>query len=454
MERNSIKNTYYLLYCIILIVMLITIINYSSTNQFSILSIQAEKNNNKGGEEEKDKDKDKDKEENIQKQTLENKTNAVKEEKKDQDKSKGEEKDEDKDKDKDKEKEENIQKQTLENKTNAVKEEKKDKQEEKKDNQEDKEVKEDVDSWTYDNNWTRTDQDLITKYNYRNLAIPKIYQTAPDGGTYDFNKTNPNDKVQVDKTDKSNVFTQQNKDGSWRIDFGKPRIDIHTKDAGILPDKVDQLNNLSNGKIQSWNFSELKDIGYWYKPSDWKNTEVTLIFKLLDSARSKGEQHSLSLVTRSISHSQLDNEYKKNNDEPKYFCGGSSYHNNISNDGNVRMKKEQFHIDYEWERYDETLTVGNIYGKIIGFKGIVYNVNDTAVKLETWVDTENQGKGPYKKVHEMIDNGNWGDAMKECGAEINGQAITWGSPIVIIKANDFKFDIYDVEIREIIPPST
>src|SRR5918995_7023816 len=315
MEKNSIKNTYYLLYCIILIIMLITIISYSSTNQFSILSIQAEKNNNKGGEEEKDKDKDKDKEESIQKQTLENKTNAVKEEEKDQDKSKGEE----------------------------------------------KEVKEDVDSWAYYNNWTRTDQDLITKYNYRNLAIPKIYQTAPDGETYDFNKTNPNDKVQVDKTDKSNVFTQQNKDGSWRIDFGKPRIDIHTKDAGILPDKVDQLSNLSNGKIQSWNFSELKDIGYWYKPSDWKNTEVTLIFKLLDSARSKGEQHSLSLVTRSISHSQLDNEYKKSDDEPKYFCGGSSYHNNISNDGNVRMKKEQFHIDYEWERYDETLTVGSIY---------------------------------------------------------------------------------------------
>ena len=406
MEKNSIKNTYYLLYCIILVVMLITIISCNPTNQFSILSIQAEKNNNKGGEEEKDKDKDKDKEESIQKQTLENKTNAVKEVKKDQDKSKGEE----------------------------------------------KEVKEDVDSWTYDNNWIHTDQDLITKYNYRNLAIPKIYQTAPDGETYDFNKTNPNDKVQVDKTDKSNVFTQQNKDGSWRIDFGKPRIDIHTKDAGILPDKVDQLNNLSNGKIQSWNFSELKDIGYWYKPSDWKNTEVTLIFKLLDSARSKGEQHSLSLVTKSISHSQLDNEYKKSNDEPKYFCGGSSYHNNISNDGNVRMKKEQFHIDYEWERYNDNLSVGNIYGKIIGFKGIVYNVNDTAVKLETWVDTDNGGKGPYKKVHEMIDNGDWGDAMKECGAETNGQAITWGSPIVIIKANDFKFDIYDIEIREIVPP--
>jgi hypothetical protein len=68
--------------------------------------------------------------------------------------------------------------------------------------------------------------------------------------------------------------------------------------------------------------------------------------------------------------------------------------------------------------------------------------------LHSSTEPENGGKGSYKKVHELIDNGNWGDAMKECGAETNGQAITWGSPIVILKANDFKFDIYDVEIRK------
>ena len=288
----------------------------------------------------------------------------------------------------------------------------------------------------------------------KRIVIPEVYETLANGQTYRFNINNPNDKVQVDKTDKSNVFTKQNDDGSWRIDYGRPRIDIHTKDAGILPDKVDQLNNMSKGKIQSWDYSELKKIGYWYKPTDWKNIEVTLIFKLLDSARSKGDQHSISIVTRSISHSQLDNEYKKSDDEPPFFCGGSSYHNNLSNDGNVRMKKEQFHIDYEWERYnDQMKTVGDIYNKIIGFKAIAYNLNDTAVKLETWVDTENGGKGPYKKVHQAIDTGNWGDNMKLCGAETNGQAITWGSPIVIIKANDFKFDIYDLEIREIRPPT-
>ena len=85
---------------------------------------------------------------------------------------------------------------------------------------------------------------------------------------------------------------------------------------------------------------------------------------------------------------------------------------------------------------------------------MVYNINSTAVKMESWIDMYNEGKEPYVKLHQKIDKGHWGDNMKICGAETDGQAITWGSPMIIIKANDFKFDIYDVEVREIIPPTT
>ena len=334
-----------------------------------------------------------------------------------------------------------------------------DNKKEKEDKKEQEQTKEDEDKEEENSNKKSNSKTYQIDPRYRSffpptkqIVIPEIYQSVPNGETYRFNRTNPNDKVQVDEVENKKVFTQQNYEDIWRIDGGKPRIDIHTKDAGIIPDKQIVNKNMSKSIVQSWNFSELKKIGYWHKPSDWKNIEVTLIFKLLDSARSKGDQHSISIVTRSISHSQLDNDYKKGS---KFFCGGSSYHNNISNEGQVRMKKEQFHIDYEWERYnDEMSKVGNLYNKIVGFKGIVYNINNTAVKLEAWVDAENQGKGPYKKVHELIDNGNWGDAMTVCGAKTNGQAITWGSPTIIIKANDFEFDIYDIEVREIVPSSS
>ncbi|MFB5600488.1 MAG: hypothetical protein ACE5SW_09710, partial [Nitrososphaeraceae archaeon] len=110
----------------------------------------------------------------------------------------------------------------------------------------------------------------------KQIDIPKIYQTKQNGETYRFNVTNPNGLVQVDETEKDNIFTKQNIDGSWRIDFGRPRIDIHTKDAGIIPDKAFLEENLSKNIIKHWDFSELKEKGYWYKPTDWKNIEVTL----------------------------------------------------------------------------------------------------------------------------------------------------------------------------------
>ncbi len=174
MYNDSIKITLFsLLFCILTIIIVITIINSNHPdNQFSTFYIiQAQPDNNDNNNDKKAEDKE---------DTEKKKEKKDKKEEKEEKKNKGEKK---------------IKKQ--------------EKSEEEYD-----------DSWTYDN-WTRADKDLMTKYNYRNLAIPKIYQNAPDGETYRFNKTNPNDKVQVDKTDKSNVFTKQNKDGSWRIDFGK-----------------------------------------------------------------------------------------------------------------------------------------------------------------------------------------------------------------------------------------
>lgn len=285
---------------------------------------------------------------------------------------------------------------------------------------------------------------------HEDLKLPQIYPTAPQGQVYRFDSSNPNDKFQVDEEKNDNIFTHENNDGSWNVEYGTVRIDIFTPDSGILDKNLILKKNSNESIVQSWNFSDLRNLGYWYKPSDWKNVEFTVIFKLLNSSRLDGEEHDISLVTRSISHSQ---SYKETSDDSLFYCGGSSYHNNISNKGHLQMKKEKFHADYETDRNNPNVTLGNLYDKIIGFKGIVYNLNNTAVKLESWVDTENQGKGPYKKVHEKIDNGDWGENMKVCGAELNGEAITWGSPMVILKADDFKFDIYDVQVREIVPPS-
>ena len=132
------------------------------------------------------------------------------------------------------------------------------------------------------------------------------------------------------------------------------------------------------------------------------------------------------------------------------------------------MKKEQYHIDYVVDKRNEKIDLGNLTNKKIGFKAIVYNYdNNSKVKLESYVDTQNEGKGPYVKVYEKIDDGTWGlnateanvegnateAKMDECGAKTKAAIISWGSPKIVFNTNKLNFDIYDMEAREIIPPS-
>jgi hypothetical protein len=42
----------------------------------------------------------------------------------------------------------------------------------------------------------------------------------------------------------------------------------------------------------------------------------------------------------------------------------------------------------------------------------VYNINSTAVKMESWLDVYNEGREPYVKLHQKIDYGNWGNNMR------------------------------------------
>ena len=42
--------------------------------------------------------------------------------------------------------------------------------------------------------------------------------------------------------------------------------------------------------------------------------------------------------------------------------------------------------------------------------------------------------------------------MNDCGAINKTSAISWGSPMIILITNNLNFDLYDLEIREIIPP--
>ena len=274
-----------------------------------------------------------------------------------------------------------------------------------------------------------------------------IYRDKPNGEYYRFNNKNPNDLKQIDEIQNKEIFSERNSDGSWKVGNGTTRIDISTKQAGIL------TQGELMKQIKTWNFSILDKQGYWLYPSDFKNIEFTVILKMREAEK---RDQAISIVSRSIIHDSKGEEEIKN--YPNAYCGGSSYHNNISEDGKLQMKKEQYHADYVIDKPNEKINLGSLYNKKIGFKAIVYNFdNNSKVKLESFADIKNEGKGPYVKVHEKIDDGKWGinngkAKMDECGAITKGAIISWGSPKIILKTNNLNFDIYDMEVREIIPP--
>jgi hypothetical protein len=258
-------------------------------------------------------------------------------------------------------------------------------------------------------------------------GVKMIYPTVSGGESWFFNPTNPNDG----QFDRNGAQISKNADGSWHLRPGTTRMLAFTKSSGFPSDEV-------RSSLPTYDYSRLAQTGYFYKPTDWKNIEITIYVKVLSTS---GGGDEISLVSRSVRHSTNVHE----------GCGGSSYHNNIDfTNGKFKFKKEMWHVNYDIKPYSG-ITIGSTMNKWIGFKGIVYNLPDGSVKLESFIDKDNNNN--WQKATELVDKGNWGDDMTHCGARTNGAAITWGSPMIIFKSNGVTYDFKKFSAREIVPPS-
>ena len=238
-------------------------------------------------------------------------------------------------------------------------------------------------------------------------GVQMIYPTVAGGETWFFNPDNPVDG----QFDSNGAEISKNSDGSWHLKPGTTRMDVFTKSAGLLSDN--QRSNLA-----TYDYPTLAQTGYWYKPTDWKNVEETGYFKV--SSTSSGD--GISFVSRSVRHSTASHE----------GCGGSSYHNNIRFDGTFQYKKEMWHVNYDILPPTKN-SIGSIMNKWVGFKGVVYNLPDGTVKLESYVDKDNNNH--WQKVEELIDSGHWGDDMGHCNAKTPGVCDNLGITDVHIQIN-------------------
>jgi hypothetical protein len=120
----------------------------------------------------------------------------------------------------------------------------------------------------------------------------------PNGEYYKFNIKNPNDLKQVDATKNKEIFSKRNIDGSWKVDKGTTRIDIFTKQAGVLTQEE------TMEQIKSWSFDILNKQGYWLYSNDFKNIEITNI----QNVGSRKKRQAIPIVTRSILHDNKGEE--------------------------------------------------------------------------------------------------------------------------------------------------
>ena len=112
-------------------------------------------------------------------------------------------------------------------------------------------------------------------------------------------------------------------------------------------------------QIKSWNFDILNKQGYWLYSNDFKNIEITLIFKMLEAEK----RDKLYFYCNSFYSTMTIKEKKKLRNILMLYCGGSSYHNNISVDGKLQMKKEQHHAENIIDKPNEKMDLGNFIRK-------------------------------------------------------------------------------------------
>jgi hypothetical protein len=274
---------------------------------------------------------------------------------------------------------------------------------------------------------------------YDKFGIEKIYPSKMGGEEWFMNMDNVFDDNQFypfgvshSKLEDFNLKIIQNGDGSWNLkskdNLAKVRMNIHTSE-GYHPEQIETLDH-----------AELEEKGYMQSEKDWKNVEITGYIKLNNNNVPLSEGR-FTWYTRGGHHTES---------EP---CEGVAYKGDIFFSGDTRFAKEQWHVSYFFT--DIKTDLKPIKGKWIGYKFVLYNVENqsdpskTIVKMENWIDYNNNGK--WVKINEYIDKGKWGDSGKKCEGK-KDQLITWGGPIATFrwdKADDVDFKSFSV--REIQP---
>jgi hypothetical protein len=163
---------------------------------------------------------------------------------------------------------------------------------------------------------------------------------------------------------------------------------------------------------------------------EWKNAEMTGYFKLEEG------DDQFTLVAR---------QGPTYNDDGG--CGAYGYYGMLDAEGDAFFKKKLFHHGGYTDRTAvEENVVDELEDRWVGIKLIVYDLDGDEVKLELWVDDEDEGNN-WKKATEYVDEGDWEVSGSDCDRsddDIIDDGTRGG-----FRVDDSVFEFKNLSIREI-----
>lgn len=251
--------------------------------------------------------------------------------------------------------------------------------------------------------------------------------------------------TKLDKFGIMEIYSTKLGGREWFIDMNKP-----TEDPGFNPGSniTRQLDGSwqINGRVENGTYvGEVRmEVKRLPGSEEWKNVEMTGYAKIVPSSN---PNDSLVWSIRGGRH---------NHTIP---CEGTALKGEIDVNGTVSWTKEIWHTGGYTNKRAETQVTEPIIGRWIGWKVVVYNMNnDTAVKMESYLD--DRANNHWIKVTDLIDNGGWyanePDPLfygANCG-KVKDHIITNGGPLAIFRSDNMTWNFRDLSVREIQPPLT
>jgi len=264
-------------------------------------------------------------------------------------------------------------------------------------------------------------------------------------------RTSPSEYMTMtDKFGVMEVYPTRAGGREWFVDMNNP-----TKDPGFETE-----SNITRQLDDSWQVSGRLHNGTYVeevrmevlrlpRSEEWKNVEMTGYAKIVGviaNSSNKVIENDLTWYARGGKHNQ------------EIPCEATAYMGGLYDNGKVGWKKELWFVGgYTDERQSNKVT-NSLIDRWIGWKVVIYNINNSEVKLESYLDNTNTNY--WVKVTDLVDDGGWYAKMPDshffdadCSKD-KDFVITNSGSTATFRSDNLIWDFKNLSIREIEPDKT